>query len=110
MKINTSKTKVISNAQARIRIDGVDNENVESFTYLGSVIPNFTDNILGRAALAAQSFERPQGMIWRNRDIDLKLKMRLFNSLRVSIAMYAETWTMTKKDKRKINTFEICLI
>ena len=98
MKINTGKTKVISDTQARIRIDGADIENVDSFIYLDSVLPNFTDDIIRRTALAAQSFGRLQAVIWRNRDINLNLKVRLFNSLIVPIATYAaETWTLMGK-------------
>ena len=62
------KTKVISDTQTRIRIDGADIENVDSFIYLGSVVPNSTDDIIRRTALAAQAFGRLQVVIWRNRN------------------------------------------
>lgn len=111
MKINTGKTKIISESDTKIKIDGVDIESVNSFTYLGSVIPSSTVDITRRTALAAQAFGRLQSVIWKNRDINLKLKVRLFNSLIVPIATYAcETWTLTEKDKRVINSFEMrCL-
>ena len=67
IKINTGKTKAISDTQTRIRIDGADIENIDSFIYLGSIVPNSTDDIIRRTALAAQLFGRLQAVIWRNR-------------------------------------------
>ena len=111
MKINTSKTKIISSSNDAISIDGVQIENVDSFVYLGSTIPNTTNDIIRRTALAAQAFGRLQNVVWRNRDISIKLKVRLYNALILPIAIYAaETWTLTERDKRIITTFEMrCL-
>ena len=111
MKINTSKTKILSSDDGEITIDGDLIENTDSFVYLGSVIPGTTADITRRTALAAQAFGRLQEAIWKNRDVSIPLKARLYNALIVPIATYAsETWTLTEKDKQLLNTFEMrCL-
>ena len=108
VKINSAKTKLISTVQGEISINNQIIENVNSFVYLGSVIPNTADDVIRRIALAAQAFGRLNEVIWRNRDISLPLKTRLYGALIVPIATYAsETWTLTEKDKRVINSFEM---
>lgn len=46
--------------------------------------------------------------VWRDRDISLTTKTRLVKALVFSIVAYgAETWTVKKPDKRKIDAFEM---
>lgn len=111
MLINSGKTKVISPNQIDITINNEKIDKVDSFVYLGSTIPNSSDDVLRRTALAAQAFGRLKNVVWKNRNISLPLKVRLYNALIVPIATYAsETWTLIEKDKRILNTFEMrCL-
>ena len=51
IKINTVKTKILSDSDSKIRFDGVDIENINSFSYLGSVIPSSADDIIRQTAL-----------------------------------------------------------
>ncbi len=76
MKINTKKCKVSALLEEHISIDGEDIENVDDFLLLGSSVPNVKSDVDRRIALASTSFERLREVIWNNRKISLKLKMR----------------------------------
>ena len=111
MKINTAKCKVLTTAEDQITIQGEHIENVKDFIFLGSSVPNVTNDIDRRIVLASTSFGRLRKAIWNNRKISLQLKMRLFRALILPIATYAsETWVLTIKDENKLNVFEMrCL-
>ena len=112
IKINSSKTKLITTVHNdEIIIDGNTVEKTDSFVYLGNVIPNTSDDINRRTALASQAFGRLKSAIWSNRNLSMPLKIRLYNALIIPIATYAsETWTLKQNDIRTLNTFEMrCL-
>ena len=54
---STTQRQVISTVQGKISINNEPVENVDSFVYLGSVIPNTTD-VTRRTGLATQAFRR----------------------------------------------------
>ena len=89
MKINFGKCKVLTPSNSNIMIQGELLENVNNFVYLGSSVPNVTKDIGRRIALALTLFGRPRKSIWSNRDILLKLKLRLYRVLILPIASYA---------------------
>ena len=61
-----------------------------------------------RIALALTSFGRLRKSIWSNRDILLKMKLRLYRVLILPIAKYAsETWAITVNDINKLLVFEM---
>ena len=111
MKINNGKCKVLTSSQQHITIEGNDIENVNSFVFLGSSVPNVKVDIDRRIALASTSFGRLRKSIWSKRNINMELKMRLFRALIIPIAIYgAETWVLTTKEENKLNVFEMrCL-
>ena len=85
ISINTTKTKIMhlnSLREPNIFIDGVVLENVDEFTYLGSVIS--TDNAAGKdikARLAkAQGAFSQLTTIWKSNQYSLKTMIRLYNS------------------------------
>ena len=83
-------------------------ENVNNFVYLGSSVPDTTNDIERRIALALTAFGRLRKSIWPNRDILLKLKLRLYRALILPIAIYAsETWAVTDSDEKKLLVFEM---
>ena len=49
--------------------------------------------------------------VWRQSRLSLYTKLRLYNALVVSVLLYgAETWTLTKSDEQKIESFQMsCL-
>jgi len=76
--------------------------------FLGSNVPGTTNDIKRRLGLASSSFGRLKNEIWRNKDISLKLKLRLYNALIVPIAIYAsESWTLKKSDTQMLLVFEL---
>ena len=111
MKINFDKCKVLTSSNDNIVIHGELLENVNNFIYLGSSVPDTTKDIERRIALALTAFGRLRKSIWSNRDILLKLKLRLYRALILPIATYAsETWALTVSDEKKLLVFEMqCL-
>ena len=111
MKINFDKCKVLTSSNDNIVIHGELLENVNNFVYLGSSVPDTTKDIERRIALALTAFGRLRKSIWSNRDILLKLKLRLYRALILPIATYAsETWALTVSDEKKLLVFEMqCL-
>ena len=75
MKINFDKCKVLIPSNSNIMIQGELFENINNFVYLGSSLPNVTNDIERRIALALMSFGRIRKSIWSNRDILLTLKL-----------------------------------
>ena len=108
LKINASKCKILSpESQDTIEINGEPVENVDQFVFLGSVVPNTSDDVKRRIALASSAFGRLKDNVWRNRAISSSLKMRLYASLILPIAIYAsETWALKVEDERRLQVFE----
>ena len=104
LKVNGAKCKVLSPEQpSEIEINGEQIENVDHFIFLGSVVPNSSDDVRRRTALASSAFGRLKKNVWSNRDISYSLKMRLYASLILPIATYAsETWTLKVEDEQKL--------
>ena len=107
IKINAAKCKVIGESVGQITIDNNAVENVEKFVFLGSVVPNSSDDVKRRIALASSAFGKLKKKIWGNRDLSYHIKLRLYSSLIVPIAIYAsETWTLKAEDTRRLLVFE----
>ena len=83
---------MLASEPSNIIIDGNSVENVDSFVFLGSVVPDTADDVKRRIALASSAFGRLKEKIWRNKSIPLKIKTRLYYALIVPIAIYA--WTL----------------
>ena len=111
MKISFDRYKVLTLSNDNIVIHGELLENVNNFVYLGSSVPDTTKDIERRIALALTAFGRLRKSICSNRDILLKLKLRLYRALILPIATYAsETWALTVSDEKKLLVFEMqCL-
>jgi len=116
MKINQRKTKILicskQQIYANITLDGIPLEAVQSFTYLGSKITSdgksHTDIVCG-IAQAKQSYYKRRNLFTSNR-ISLDTRKTLTKSFVWSVALYgAETWTIMKADKAKIEAFKVWL-
>ncbi|KAI8499356.1 hypothetical protein Bbelb_231200 [Branchiostoma belcheri] len=84
-------------------------ESVERFSYLGGTITSDCRSDadihlrIGRASAAMASLDN----VWSNRKLSLQTKLRLYNSLVLSILMYnAETWTLTATHELRVNAFD----
>ena len=69
MKINIKKCKVISPKTDNITIEGNDMEKVESFTYLGSVVPRTESDVKRKIALASTAFGNLKENIFNRKDV-----------------------------------------
>ena len=83
-------------------------EDVESFTYLGSVIDKkggVTADIRSRIGKARQNFGRLKP-VWRSRKLTTKTKLRIFNSNIKAVLLYgSETWCLTQTNGKRLQTF-----
>ena len=111
LSINQNKTKVLKSntkSQASLMVNTQALEEVESFTYLGSVVDNLggsDKDVKIRIGKARTAFNM-MGSIWKARNITLKTKIRLFNSNVKTILLYgAETWKTTKNLLHKLQVF-----
>ena len=85
-------------------------ENVEEFTYLGSVLTwdnNCTKDISTRIA-KAKGILAGFNNIWRSKSIRHKTKLGILRTCVWSVALYAsETWTLKKTDQGRLLAFEM---
>lgn len=115
MFINPKKTKAMRTTKdpnpspVHVVVSGEEVESVTKFVYLGSLISsdnNCSDDIKRRLALGSASFKRLLPL-FKNKHLSMQLKLRLFDSLIIPVAMYAcETWTLKVEDERRISVFE----
>ena len=114
MQINTDKTNTMMigrhHADFNISINNQEIKQVNDFVYLGCKITennNHSEDIKRRLVLARQKFSSLK-TIWKSRYISIQLKIRLYNALIVTIAIYgSETWTLTQYTTNKIQAFEM---
>ena len=100
MEIGPDKTKVMTNNpngfQREIKIKGQRLEEVENFKYLGAIISNegSKSEILFRIAQTTAALSGLK-IIWRDKNISLSSKVKLMQTLILSIFIYAcESWTL----------------
>ncbi|XP_065584427.1 uncharacterized protein LOC136043438 [Artemia franciscana] len=111
-----AKTKVMRVSRdptprnVQLTIKGEPVEDVDSFVYLGSLLTSDNDcskSIKRRLGLAGASFKNLFWPIWKNKTLSTSLKVRLFNSLIIPIALCSsETWSIKADDERRISAFE----
>ncbi|EYC25050.1 hypothetical protein Y032_0012g1670 [Ancylostoma ceylanicum] len=105
LKINTSKTKVMTAGRSTISIRGVQLEYVESFVYLGQKISLSRDHsgeVMRRIHAGWNSFRRYENFL-SSRTVEMKWKRALFNLCVLPSMLYgAETWVLTKSARHKL--------
>ena len=111
LRIHKDKTKVMranTTSVEPIILGGQALEEVDSFTYLGSIIDNQggTDaDVKARIGKARAAFTQLK-IIWSSKILSQRTKVRLFNSNVKSVLLYgSETWRMTKTTINKVQTF-----
>jgi len=96
-------------SKVKISIDGQQIEQVSQFECLGSTISDdgYCDKeIKSRIAMARIVFQDTKKLFIGK--MDLELKKRIIKCLVWSVATYAaETWTLMKVDKRRIEAFNM---
>lgn len=112
LRISAEKSKVIHVGTLarvpKINVGGQDLEEVDKFTYLGSVIGRDGDaetDVKCRLGKAAAVFQQMRN-IWSSASITLNIKLRLYTSIILPMATYAaETWKASASITRKVNVF-----
>ncbi|XP_061184944.1 uncharacterized protein LOC133192958 [Saccostrea echinata] len=111
LNINIAKTKILSAntpSHASLNIEGKEIEEVEHFTYLGSILDQqgrTEADIKARIGKARVAFLQ-LGNIWKTKGITTRTKVRLFNSNVKAVLLYgSETWRMTVTTTNRIQTF-----
>jgi hypothetical protein len=111
LRPNESKTKVMKiNAKCKqpIKIKDTNLEEVEEFTYLGSIvnIEGGTHADVKNRINKARVIFNILGKVWSAKNISRGTKMKIFNSNVKSVLIYgAEIWRTTKAMMSKIQTF-----
>jgi len=92
-----------------VKLEGNEIDEVESFTYLGSIIDKHggTDaDVKGRISKARGAFIQLKNTWSSNKMLSLHIKIRLFNSNVKSVLLYgAETWMTTNTTTKILQTF-----
>ena len=106
MQISAEKTQLMTNntngISADITIDNKKLETVHSFKYLGTIVldEGSKSEVLSRIAQTTAAVTKLK-VIWNNKDIAMRSKIRLMHSLTMSIFLYAcETWTIKALEMR----------
>jgi hypothetical protein len=100
--IKTKNLRINAQQNDPITLSGDDIEDVSHFTYLGSIV-NTTggadEDIRVRKGKDRQAFiiSRP---VWRNRNVSLKTKLRIFETNVKSVLLYgSEAWKQRNMNK-----------
>ncbi|XP_043922942.1 uncharacterized protein LOC122798228, partial [Protopterus annectens] len=111
LNINNLKTKILklnSTNTNPITLQGKPLEEVQSFTYLGSIIDKqggSEADVRARIGKARAAFIQ-LNRVWKTRELSLINKIRLFNSNVKSVLLYGtETWGLNKTTTKKLQTF-----
>ena len=121
MRISFKKTMIIRIGQPEcnrkenetINICGKQIEVVNTTTHLGRIIENGSgktmrhkDNLTNRLNKARGCYMRYYHSLWKNKYINIKLKMKLFDSLVMSVLLYSlETIPKKKIFEDRVRTF-----
>ena len=112
LKINTRKTgimKIRCTQNQSVTVDGSDLREVEKFVYLGCEMSQDGDvrNEVGiRIGKAGSSF-RMLHKVWNAHNVTLPTKLKLFNSIVISVLTYGcESWKGLKEVENRVRRFE----
>ena len=116
LNIHKGKTKILKVSTTRedpIILQGSKLEEVQAFSYLGSIIDKNggTDADVRARIGKARAVYLQLKNIWNSKVLSTSTKIRLFNSNVESILLYgAETWRTTKSTTSKIQSFINCCL
>ena len=112
LNINKMKNMVFGdrNIETSNQVAGPTIENIEKFTYLGSLIPwdnNCSEKIkrrIGKATGAMASLKN----IWKSKKLKIENKFKISTTCIFSMLLgVPETWTLKEADKKKLKVFEM---
>lgn len=114
LKVSWPKTKLqnlgTGPPPAPVSIDGTMVEPTDSFTYLGSIQSSSgycRPDLKRRISIASSAMFSLRG-IWKDKRLPLALKIRIYQSLVLSVLLYAaETWTLLSADEKTLEAFHM---
>ncbi|CAH8514717.1 unnamed protein product [Schistosoma haematobium] len=111
LSIHKGKTKVLkfkAENSNPITLDGETLEDVESFTYLGSIIDEqggSDADVKARVGKARVAFLQLKN-IWNSKQLSTNIEVRIFNTNVKPVLLYgAETWRTTTTTIKKVQVF-----
>ncbi|VDP21208.1 unnamed protein product [Schistosoma margrebowiei] len=111
LSIHKEKTKVLifkAENSNSITLDGETLEDVESFTYIGSIIDEqggSDTDVKARIGKARVAFVQLKN-IWSSKQLSTNIKVRIFNSKVKAVLLYgAETWRTKTTTIKKVQVF-----
>ena len=116
MQISWPKTKLMAittnpTSHLPLKICNTEVLFVDSFTYLGSLIPNdgsSSRDITSRIAKAASVMYRLSNPLFRKHRISIQTKINMYRALVVSVLLYgSEAWATTLADRRRLDVFDM---
>ena len=111
--LNVGKTKMMTTGDiGAVTVDGKDIEVhvVTQFVFLRALITEdgLCENEVRRRIAMGKAAMGGLTSIWKDRGVTLETKVKLVKVLVFPIVLYgAETWTMRKHERRKIDAFEL---
>ena len=95
------------NLGIKIQLEGSDIEEVEKYNYLGATVTTTggaSEDISARLRKAQGVFCNLKN-IWKNSQISINTKLRIFRSSVLAVLYGCETWRVIKSDEIKLNVF-----
>ena len=109
--LNVGKTKVMTTGDiGEVTVDGKDIEVVTKFVFLGALITKdgLCEKEVRRRIAMGKATMGGLTSIWKDRGVTMETKVKLVKVLVFPIVLYgAETWTLRKHERRKIDAFEL---
>ena len=111
LRLNIKKTKIMTTTgRDKFTLDGDNIEVVDRFMFLGSEIKadgGCSGEIRRRLAMGRAAMTGLQPII-KSKEIRMSTKKRLLLALVFPVVLYgSESWTMTKADRRRVDSFEL---
>jgi len=107
LRISKEKTKVMTanSKQREIKLKDEELEDVQSFTYLGSIVTSdggADEDVKSRIGKARQAFNTSRS-VWNSTSISTKSKLRIFTTNVKSVLL--QIWRVTRSISKKLQIF-----
>ena len=92
-----------------VKKNGKNIEQVEDFTYLGSLISinNSASKDITNRLIKAKGSLAMLKTVWKSREYSIRTKIKLFKRNVLSVLLYgADTWRMTASDLQRLESFQ----
>ena len=105
----TAAKSVAKEKAASLKLAGKALKSVDSFPYLGSTVSadgSTSADVGVRIEKASKAFFSLKNILWRQKQVSLKTKLRVFRAVVLSSLLYgSETWAIASEDLRRLESF-----